>query len=93
MNMDDTVAKFAEADRIVAECRPLLAGHDPDTAGAALGQLVAVYVAGHAPGLRVEALALVYALARDLVPIMVEEMIEAGKVGAGWRDGAMNGNG
>lgn len=74
----------ASAD-LVEAIKPMLAGRDPEVVGAALGQLVAILVAGHHPELRDETMKLVIDMARDLVPVEIEIMIEAGRCGEDWR--------
>jgi hypothetical protein len=75
----------ALSNELVELIKPVLAGLNPEIVGATLGQLLAILVAGHAPELRAAALELVVDMARDLVPIVIEEMIEEGTVGADWR--------
>lgn len=75
-----------EAASLVELIRHLLAYREPEVVGAVLGQLLAKLVAGHCPELRNEVLKLVIDTARDLVPIEIELMIDAGKVGPDWRE-------
>ncbi|TYL87464.1 hypothetical protein [Bradyrhizobium cytisi] len=75
----------ATADELVEALKPLFADQAPEVVGAVLGQLLAVMVAGHCPELRDEAMKLVIDMARDLVPVEVEQLIEQGRVGEEWR--------
>jgi hypothetical protein len=61
------------------EVRPLLAGKSPEVIGAALAQLLAIFVASHAPPLRDGTRKLLMDCCDGLVTIAVEEMIEAGR--------------
>jgi hypothetical protein len=62
-----------------------LAGLPPEIVGAVLGQLVAKFIAGHAPLLRRWASKMVTDLAEELVPLIVEEMIAEGLAPEQWR--------
>jgi hypothetical protein len=64
-----TEAEEREREAIVAAIKPLLAGHDPGIQGAALAELLALFVAGHPPALRDEILGMHVNAARELVPI------------------------
>lgn len=75
----------ALANELVELIKPVFAGLSPEIVGATLGQLLAILVASHAPELRPAAMELVIDMARDLVPIVIEEMIDEGRVGADWR--------
>jgi len=57
-----------DVDRIVETIRPLLAGKPPELQGAVLADLLAMFIAGHHPGLREEILTLHIAAVRELVP-------------------------
>jgi hypothetical protein len=81
-------AQIALAGEMVSACREVFADQDPDAVGVALGELLSIFIASHHPVMRTEALAMVVALARDLVAVEVEKMIGQGRVGADWRDGA-----
>lgn len=77
---DATVLRAeALADRI----KPILAGHGGDVQGAALMQLVALFIAGHAPPLREGMLALHVKSVREMVPIADAQLFgPAGHPGA-----------
>ncbi|UPK03078.1 hypothetical protein [Bradyrhizobium sp. 170] len=74
-----------EAAQLVDLIKPLFAFRDPEVVGAVLGQLLAKLIAGHCPEMREEAMNLVIDMARDLVPIEIDEQIEAGAVPPEWR--------
>ncbi len=66
-----------EIDSIVDAIRPILAGHPPDLQGAALADLLAIWLAGHIiPGqpaktkaLRKRLLTMHVAIVRELIPV------------------------
>jgi hypothetical protein len=68
------------AARIANDIHQLLVGQGPDVQGAALGEAVALFIAGHHPALRPAARRMLEELIADLVPICIEEMIARGKV-------------
>lgn len=74
-----------QSDAVVEQMRPILAGQNPEVQGAAIAQLLAIFIAGHAPPMRDDARRLLMDCADGLVPIMVEEMIEAGRAPPEWR--------
>lgn len=74
-----------QSDALVERMRPILAGQNPEVQGAAIAQLVAIFIAGHAPPMRESARKLLMDCAEGLVPICVEEMIEAGRAPSEWR--------
>lgn len=59
--------KAYRADRIVEAIRPMLAGHPPEVQGAALADLLAIFIAGHHPALREEILAMHIDTVRALI--------------------------
>lgn len=75
------------SDALVEQIRPILAGQSSEVAGATIAQLLAIFVAGHAPPLREAALRLLVDCAKGLVPVMIGEMIEAGRAPPEWREG------
>ena len=78
-----------EAVALYKKIRPLLAGVDPGIQGATLGQMVAMFIAGHRPELRRTQYKMMCDLIRTLVPSEVEAMIEMGVVGPEWRGGSL----
>ena len=54
---------------IVDKIRPLLAGKPPELQGAVLADLVAMFIAGHAPPLRDEIFEMHVDLVRELIPV------------------------
>lgn len=81
----ESAAGAAASSELADLIMPMLAGKGADVQGAAIGQLLAIFVAGHHPMLRDEALTMVVEMARELVPLQIEEMIEAGMCGPEWR--------
>ena len=81
----DFQAALRESDALVEQIRPILAGQSPELTGATIAQLLAIFIAGHAPPLRETAQRLLMDCADGLVPIVVEEMIEAGRAPPEWR--------
>ncbi|MCP1761920.1 hypothetical protein [Bradyrhizobium japonicum] len=81
----DFQAALRESDALVEQIRPILAGQSPEVTGTTIAQLVAIFVAGHAPELRPSGLKMLLDCAEGLVPVMVEEMIEAGRAPPEWR--------
>lgn len=73
------------AAELVELLRPAFAGVAAEITGAALGELLAIFVAGHHPGMRDEAFNMVFNLARDLVSPTIEEMIANGSAPPEWR--------
>lgn len=86
MNDHRTRDAITEADELVEAIRPVFAGRDPEVVGATLGQLLAILIAGHHPGLRDNAIKMIIDMVADLVPVEVEIMIDAGACGPDWRD-------
>jgi hypothetical protein len=78
--------RAAKAEAIVDDIKPHLAGQDPDMVGAVIGELLATFIASHHPAARQETFDLLTKLATDLVPIIVEGMIKAGRCGEDWRE-------
>jgi hypothetical protein len=74
-----------QAALLTRQMSTLLAGLPPEVVGAVLGQLLAIYIAGHAPLLRGWATKLVIDFADDLVPLIVDEMIAEGRAPEHWR--------
>jgi len=68
------------AAQLVHIIRPLLASSQPEAVGAALGELVAIFLASFHPSRRADQRRMLLELIDDLVPVLVEEMIEQGRV-------------
>jgi hypothetical protein len=68
----------AEALNISARIKPLLAGRGPDLAGAALADLVSIWLAGHHPAVREDVLQNWLATVRKLVPVSEAEIFPNG---------------
>jgi hypothetical protein len=66
--MDSSTAA-TRALEIVEGCKPFLVGHGPDVQGAALAELLALWLAGHAPGLRDDVLAHHLRMVQELTKI------------------------
>jgi hypothetical protein len=74
------------AAQLVHIIRPLLAGSQPEAVGAALGELVAFFLAGFHPSERADQRQMLFDLIDNLVPVSIEEMIEQGRVPRQWRE-------
>jgi hypothetical protein len=74
----------AEQEAIVAAIKPLLAGQEPAIQGAALAELLAIFLAGHHPAAREEIRAMHISAVRDLVPVAEREMFGDGPRPDGW---------
>lgn len=68
----------AEIDAIVAQARIVFAGHDSKFQGAALANLLAIWLAGHPNFLRGTVLLQTINLARDLVEPLEREIFHGG---------------
>jgi len=70
----------AEEDAIALSerIRPLLAGHDGAVQGAALADLVSIYIAGHPPDQRKEMLELLMETVRELTPLSEKQIFPHG---------------
>jgi hypothetical protein len=62
-------ATAREASRLSALIQPLLHGRGPELQGAVLADLLAMFIAGHHPGLREEILQMHLGAVRELVPV------------------------
>jgi hypothetical protein len=74
------------AAQLVHIIRPLLAGSEPEAVGAAVGELAAIFLAGHDPSIRADARQMLFKLIDELVPVSIDEMIEQGRVPREWRE-------
>jgi hypothetical protein len=63
-----------ESTELVAAIRQMLAGKSVDVQGATLLPLLTMYIAGHAPPLREEILALLIEAVREMVPMVEQEL-------------------
>jgi hypothetical protein len=86
MNLENESAAM-EAALLADRMKQGLASRPPEVVGAVVGQLLATFVAGHAPLARKLACQMVTAFAEDLVPLIVEEMIAEGRAPEHWRSG------
>lgn len=68
----DADAAVAESQAIAEAIKPLLAGHHPVIQGAALADLLAIWLAGHPPEFRQTLLDAHIEAVRDLIPINVK---------------------
>lgn len=69
---DMTESEFCYAEefrRIEDAIKPLLTGHPPPLQGAILADLLALYLAGHAPDLREDILQITINTIRRLIPV------------------------
>ncbi|MHC2582248.1 hypothetical protein ACVI1J_005575 [Bradyrhizobium diazoefficiens] len=60
----DFQAALRESNGLVEQIRPILAAQSPEVAGTTIAQLLAIFVAGHAPPLREAALGLLVECAK-----------------------------
>jgi hypothetical protein len=76
--------KIPEQIELVDKIKPFLTGHDPSIQGAALAELLALWLAGHHPDLRHEMLDLHIDTVRELVPVAEAEIFGNGPRPEGW---------
>lgn len=76
---------FKNSDVMVKEFGPVLASESPEVVGAALSQMLAMFIAVNAPDRRESVRRLLIECCDLLVPIYVEEMIKAGLTPMPWR--------
>lgn len=69
MTDEETEIDIAKVGKIVNAIQPLLAGHEPHVQGAAIADILAIYIAAHAPHLRAKATGFLVKTATQLVPI------------------------
>jgi hypothetical protein len=72
-NDPDAIA-IRQSTELVETIRAILRGKPPDVQGAVLLELLAMFIAGHAPSLREEMLALHIETVRELVPVVEQEL-------------------
>ena len=82
----DIESKVLDADDLVELVSPVFAEQNPDVVGAALAQLMAIFIASHGPPLREPSRKLLIDCADQLVPVVIEQLIEEGRVPPGWRE-------
>lgn len=70
---------FDLINSIVAQCQPILKGHPPEVQGAAIADILSIYITAHAPHLRKRAMAFLVDTAFDLVPINEQSLFPSGK--------------
>jgi hypothetical protein len=65
--------------------KPAFATREPEIVGAALGELVAIFLAGHHPSMRDTARRLLLEYIDELIPVVAEEMIAEGIAPREWQ--------
>jgi hypothetical protein len=84
--MDKLDVMIDESAQLVETIRPLLAGRDPAVQAGTMVQLVAIWLAGHAPQIREEILAGLIEAANNIVGEFEKQLFgEHGHPGAGER--------
>jgi hypothetical protein len=77
MSRDPEIERMArEASSISAQIEPLLHGRGPELQGAVLADLLAMFIAGHHPGLREEILQMHIGAVRGLIPVCEAQIFE-----------------
>jgi hypothetical protein len=71
---------------LLKRVRAVLAGQPPEIVGAALAEMMATLIAGHAPPLRRTQRDMLVKLIDELTPIIVAQLIATGKAPANWQD-------
>jgi hypothetical protein len=87
-----THLQLRQAEKLVAQIRPILAGKSPSVIAATLGQLVSIFLASHAPPIREQQWELIKGLIIQLTSNFANEMIAAGRVPEGWDEVPPNEN-
>lgn len=77
---------IAESDGLVDEISPLLHGHTPEVLGSAIAELLAIFIAGHHPEIRDVTFNTLIDLAKSLVPVHIERLVEEGMAPEDWRE-------
>ena len=82
----DTKAQAEEAMTLSREIQPMLKGRTAEVQGAALADLLAIFIAGHHPDLREEILRWHIKITRSLIPASVKQIREQqpGKLPEDW---------
>ena len=81
MNPADCEDMNRQADDLVAQIKPILAGHNPAVSGAAIVELFALWVAGHRVSVRREVFDLQVDAVRKLYPIAAKAVQNDGTPG------------
>jgi hypothetical protein len=76
--------RSGDITHLVRTLRPAFATHEPGIVGAALGELAAFFIAGHHPSMRDTARKMLFDYIDELVPVVLEEMIEEGAAPPNW---------
>ena len=84
MSKLDISTATAEAIVLMEDLRERLAGHDVSVIGAALGEMVATYIASFSPEMRDETRTILLAFVDEMVPFVVADMISKGQAPAYW---------
>lgn len=77
MTGDSNMEHIKRGEELVDKIRPILAGNDPRAQGAALAELLATFIASHAPPLRADALAQLDECVRGLIPVIEKQLFGA----------------
>src|ERR1700729_1601735 len=75
-----------ESEQLTAEIAPLFHGRDPEVVASVISDLAATLLAGCHPTLRARMMDGMLILIRDLIPVIVENMIEQGIAPPDWRE-------
>ena len=86
----DAAPDAARSDELASIIGPMLFGETPETQGATIAQLMALFIAGHPPNLREKNLVALTNCVRDMVPVFVEKLISNGLAPQDWRDGQVH---
>ncbi len=81
----DNIAAMVEATVVAKLIEPYLVDREPEIVGAILAQLLAAFIAGHAPPLRKAACKCVVDGATSMVPLIVDQLIEDGHAEPEWK--------
>lgn len=76
---DETREMFRVVNGIVKEVQPILKGHGPEIQGAAIADILSIYVTAHAPHLREKAMTFLVDTALKLIPINEQALFPNGK--------------
>jgi hypothetical protein len=93
MSKLDISTATAEAIVLMEDLRERLAGHDVSVIGAALGEMVATYIASFSPEMRDETRTILLAFVNEMVPFVVADMISKDQAPAYWMKTDSSGDG